>query len=87
MKAALQNYHARLQRVIDYIDQHLDGDLDLETVSRVAAFSKFHFHRQFTELFGISVYKYVQLNRLKRASYQLAYRDDSQIVAIALASG
>jgi hypothetical protein len=41
MKAALQNYHARLQRVIDYIDQHLDGDLDLETVSRVAAFSKF----------------------------------------------
>jgi hypothetical protein len=30
------NYHARMQRVLDYIDQHLDGDLDLETVSRVA---------------------------------------------------
>ena len=25
MKAALQNYHARMQRVLDYIDQHLDG--------------------------------------------------------------
>src|SRR5258708_659902 len=54
MKAALQNYHARMQRVLDYIDQHLDGDLDLETVSRVAAFSKFHFHRQFTATFGLS---------------------------------
>jgi hypothetical protein len=44
MKAALQNYHARMQRVLDYIDRHLDSDLDLETVTGVAAFSKFHFH-------------------------------------------
>jgi len=36
-----------MQRALDHIDQHLDGDLDLEAVSSVAAFSKFHFHRQF----------------------------------------
>ena len=54
MKATLQNYHARMQRVLDYIDQHLDSDLDLETASRVAAFSKFHFHRQFMATFGLS---------------------------------
>jgi AraC family transcriptional regulator len=72
MKAALQNYHTRLQRVIDYIDQHLDGDLDLETVSRVAAFSKFHFHRQFTATFELSVHRYVQLAHKKRASHRLA---------------
>src|SRR5450755_248658 len=65
MKAALQNYHARMQRVLDYIDRHLDGDLDLETVSRVAAFSKFHFHRQFTATFGLSVHRYVQLARIR----------------------
>jgi len=52
MKAALQNYQARMRRVLDYIDRHLDSDLDLETVSGVAAFSKFHFHRQFTATFG-----------------------------------
>jgi len=45
MKAALHNYRARMQRVLDYIDRHLDGDLDLETMRGVAAFSKFHFHR------------------------------------------
>jgi AraC family transcriptional regulator len=41
MKAALQNYQARMRRVLDYIDRHLDSDMDLETVSDVAAFSKF----------------------------------------------
>jgi len=41
MQAALQNYQARMRRVLDYIDRHLDSDLDLETVSGVAAFSKF----------------------------------------------
>ena len=29
MKAALQNYQARMRRVLDYIDRHLDSDLDL----------------------------------------------------------
>src|SRR5262245_9163354 len=75
MKAALQNYHARMRRVLDYIDRHLDSDLDLETLSRVAAFSKFHFHRQFTATFELSVHRYVQLARMKRASHQLAYMD------------
>jgi AraC family transcriptional regulator len=87
MKAALQNYHARMQRVLDYIDQHLDGDLDLETVSRVAAFSKFHFHRQFAATFGLSAHRYVQLARLKRASHRLAYRDDESVTDIAMDAG
>jgi len=72
MTAAFRNYQARMQRVLDYIDQHLDCDLDLETASGVAAFSKFHFHRQFKATFGISVHRYVQLARMKRASYRLA---------------
>ena len=87
MKAALRNYQARMQRVLDYVDQHLDGDLDLETVSRVAAFSKFHFHRQFTATFGLSVHSYVQLARLKRASHQLATKDAQSVTEIAMGAG
>jgi len=45
MKAALQNYHARMQRVLDHIDRHLDEDLDLDALSSIAAYSKYHFHR------------------------------------------
>jgi AraC family transcriptional regulator len=87
MKAALRNYQARMRRVLDYVDQHLDGDLDLETVSRVAAFSKFHFHRQFMATFGLSVHRYVQLARLKRASHQLASKDAHSVTEIAMEAG
>lgn len=88
MKAVLQGYQARMQRVLDHIDQHLDDDLDLETVSGVAAFSKFHFHRQFTATFGLSVHRYVQLARLKRASHRLADRSNAQSVTdIAMDAG
>src|SRR5260370_21711521 len=87
MKAALQNYHARMQRVLVYIDRHLDADLDLETVSGVAAFSKFHFHRQFTATFGLSVHRYVQLARMKRASHRLAYMDAQSVTDIAMDAG
>ncbi len=87
MKAARHNYHARMQRVLDHIDRHLDDDLDLDAVSGVAAFSKFHFHRQFTATFGLSVHRYVQLARMKRASYRLAYRDAQSITEIAMDAG
>jgi AraC family transcriptional regulator len=87
MKPALQNYHARMLRVLDYIDCHLDGNLDLETVSSVAAFSMFHFHRQFTATFELSVHRYVQLARLKRASLRLAYGNAQSITEIAMEAG
>ncbi len=53
----------------------------------MAAFSKHHFHRQFTRLFGVGVYRYVQLRRLKRASRQLAFRESMPVTDIALGSG
>ena len=87
MKTVLRNYHARMQRALDYIDQHLDDDLDLEAVSRVAAFSKFHFHRQFVATFGLSVHRYVQLARMKRASRRLAWNDAESITDIAMDAG
>src|SRR5262249_62040419 len=87
MKAALQNYHARMQRVLDHIDRHLNDDLDLDALSSVAAYSKCHFHRQFTATFGLSVHRYIQLARLKRASYWLAFTDAQRVTHIAMDAG
>lgn len=80
-------YLARFQNVLAYIDAHLHEELTVARLSKVAAFSKHHFLRQFSELFGVGVYKYLQLCRLKRASYQLAFRDDQPVTDIALDSG
>lgn len=85
--AAIDRYHARMGRVFDYIDAHLDDTLSSEVLSGVAAFSRFHFQRQFAALFGISLHRYVQLARLKRASWRLAFRLDQPVTGIALDSG
>jgi AraC family transcriptional regulator len=79
-------YQARLLAVLEYIDTHLHEELDVDRLSDVAAFSTYHFHRQFRQLFGVSVMKYVQLRRLKRAAYQLAFRPDCSVLEIALDS-
>jgi AraC family transcriptional regulator len=87
MTAALDHYHARMQRVLDHIDRHLDGDLDLEAMSSVAAFSKFHFHRQFKATFGLSLHRYVQLARMRQASKRLADGQGPSVTDIALDAG
>jgi AraC family transcriptional regulator len=76
-----------MKRVLDHIDRHLDDDLDLETLSGVAAFSKFHFHRQFSATFGLSVHRYVQLARMKRASHRLADTNAESVTDIAMDAG
>lgn len=86
MKDAARNYRARMQRVLDHIDGHTDEALDVDALSAVAAFSKYHFHRRFSELFGLTVHRYIQLVRLKRASYRLAFRD-APILEVALEGG
>ncbi|MGY3453148.1 AraC family transcriptional regulator [Bradyrhizobium sp. USDA 4353] len=87
MTTALRTYHARMQRVLDHIDRHLDDHLDLDTLSSIAAYSKYHFHRQFTATFGLSVHRYIQLARMKRASYQLAYSDAHTVTDVAMDAG
>lgn len=87
MNAALEHYQSRMQRALDFIEQHLDDDLHLDVVSNVAAFSKYHFHRQFAATFGLSLHRYVQLARMKRASYRLAFRDAESITSIAMDAG
>ncbi len=80
-------YHTRMKRVLNYVDRHLEDDLGLDTLSAVAALSKYHFHRQFRGCFGISVHRYVQLVRMKRAGQVLAFKDEASVTETALDVG
>jgi len=80
-------YAERFERVFAYIDEHLSEDLTVERLGDIANFSKFHFHRQFSQYAGISVSRYVQLMRLRRASYGLAFEERKRIIDIALEAG
>jgi AraC family transcriptional regulator len=87
VETAAAKYQHRLHRVLGFIDAHLEQELRLECLGAVAAFSKYHFHRQFAALFGLSAHRYVELSRIHRAAQALAFRDQLSITAIALASG
>lgn len=76
----------RVKIACDYINHHLDDELTLETLADVAAFSKYHFHRIFSAQTGVSIVKFIQLMRLKRASFRLAF-DEIRIIDIAYEAG
>ena len=86
-EATTNTYQERMNRVFDYINAHLHEELTVDQLSQVAHFSKYHFHRQFSEYTGISVFKFIQLIRLRRASYQLVFRTNNRIIDIAMGAG
>ena len=41
------SYKEQVDRVIAFIGKHLDEELELDKLCRIACFSKYHFHRYF----------------------------------------
>jgi len=80
-------YQQRIDSVCQYIGEHLDEELTLDKLCQIACFSKFHFHRLFSEFMGVCVNQYIIAMRLKRASYQLVYQPEVKIIDIAFNAG
>lgn len=80
-------YTKRFNAVLAYIDANLEGDLLVKTLSHVAIFSAFHFHRQFTAFVGVPVSRYVLLMRLRLAAHRLAALADHSVLDAALGAG
>ena len=78
-----QAYATRVNRVLDFIERHLGDDLSIKQMARVASFSTFHFHRQFTDYVGVTPSRYVLLARMRRASYRLAFNPLERVIDVA----
>jgi AraC family transcriptional regulator len=81
------SYKERVDRVIDFIGKHLDEELELDELCRIACFSKYHFHRLFTAYTGLPLMNYIKWLRLKRAAHQLIVHKEETIINIALDAG
>jgi AraC family transcriptional regulator len=68
-------YAERVQRVVDYLAEHLDEALNFETLARVACFSPYHFHRIYRALLGETVNDTLRRLRLHRAAIDLLDRE------------
>jgi len=68
------NHPERIQRVVAYLADHLDEELDLEAIARVAYFSPYHFHRIYRAVVGETANDTVRRLRLHRAALDLLDR-------------
>jgi AraC family transcriptional regulator len=79
-------YEKRVNRVIDYVRQHLAEELTLATLARVAAFSPFHFHRVFASITGETLFGFIR-QRIEKAAGALLSGRDRSILEVALDHG
>jgi len=82
-----EEYVSRINRVIDYIETNIDVDLSLESISKVANFSQFHFHRIFRAMVGETLNQFIQRLRLEKAAAQLIVNPKKSITEIAFDCG
>lgn len=72
--------------LIDLIEEDLSLNYNLELLANKVGYSKYHLHKMFTNIVGISVYQYIKNRRLSEAAKKLLCTDDC-ILKIALDAG
>lgn len=80
-------YISRINKVLDYIDNNIANNFTLSELSKVACFSKFHFHRIFYSIIGETLFQYIQRIRLERCANILKNYSDKTITEIAFQYG
>ena len=60
-----------LDKVVDYIKNHLSSDLSNDALAETVQYSRAHFIQEFTKAYGISPQKYVVKVRISRAIQML----------------
>jgi AraC family transcriptional regulator len=79
-------YENRLRRVSAYIHDHLDEELDMESLAEIACMSSYHWHRIYRAIYGETLASTVKRLRLHRAAGDLV-RTDLVVGEIAKRSG
>ncbi|MCD7035187.1 AraC family transcriptional regulator [Metabacillus sp. GX 13764] len=72
----------RMNAVLDYIEDHLEQDIDYKRLARIALCSEFHFSRMFASLTGFSLSEYIRRRRLTLAAFDLQ-KSDLRILEVA----
>lgn len=80
------SYQRQIELAMEYTEYNLDSDLSLQTLSKIAGFSPYHFHRIFHSVTGKNLHQYVLERRLNNCASELLY-EDCDITAIAIDFG
>ena len=66
-------YNQKLNRVTEYIHDHLDEKIEIQTLAKLSHFSLFHFHRIMRALLGEPIGAYINRIRLETAAKMMRY--------------
>ncbi len=72
--------------LIDYIEKHISEEISLDKLADAAGYSKYHLHRMFTGIVGLSPHNYIKRRQLTEAAKSLNFSDKS-IIQIAMDAG
>lgn len=61
----------RMNRVLDYIEDHLEEKMDYKKIAQIACCSEYHFSRMFSSIIGISLSEYIRRRRLTLAAFEI----------------
>ena len=75
-----------IQNALNYIEKHIDEELDYERIAEHAACSEFYFQRIFNILCGIPLSEYIRNRRLTLAGSELA-GSDMKVIDVAFKYG
>ncbi|MEV8093408.1 AraC family transcriptional regulator [Kitasatospora sp. NPDC085879] len=67
----------RLNQAMEYIERHLDQDIEVAELARIAATSEYHLRRMFSALAGMPLSEYVRRRRLTVAGAEVLARRDT----------
>ncbi len=71
----IEIYNRRIECAVEYINRHLDEELELADIASVANFSPFHFHRIFRAFRGEPLGTYITRLRVEAAARLLRYSE------------
>lgn len=80
-------YISRINRVQDYIEANLGGDLSLNTLAEISGFSKFHFHRIFRGIVKETLLSYINRIRMERTIFLLLHNPSMCITEVTMTLG
>lgn len=80
-------YSKRINAVFQYIDANLDTELHLETLSQIACYSPFHFHRVFKMITNETLNNYINRRRIEKAAALLLHKKGITISDLATPFG
>jgi len=75
MKTTKEEYHRRVNILIEYINNHLDEPIDLTYLAEISGFSQWHFHRIMSAFLGEPVGAFIVRMRIETAARLLRYTD------------